>query len=268
MDVMVNPIRRELRDGLGIVTLQRPDRLNALHTPMARQLGEAVRDLAAEPGARALLIRADGPYFTAGGDVGFFRDALADGPEAAQTAFAELIDAVHAVILTLTALPVPVVAAVQGGAAGIGISLLAACDFVVAERTAIFNTAYINLGASPDGGSTWLLPRLLGLRAARRLLMLGKNLDAETALDIGLIDRTVEPDEVDRAAESFARELAAGPTAAYGRIKRLLADSPDRPLSGQLDAEKAAFLSGLATADFREGLAAFTQRRKPVFPGR
>lgn len=258
----------EQRDALGVITLNRPGKLNAFQTGMARQLDEALSRLASSAETRAILIRAEGTYFSAGGDVDFFKETVAAGPEAAQQAFAELVDAVHAVIRRLTALPVPVVAAVQGGAAGFGLSLLASCDLVVAERNSRFNPAYVGLGASPDGGISWMLPRLLGLRAARRLLMLGETPDAETALDLGLIDVIAKPGELAATAEALAARLAAGPTLAYGRIRGLLADSARHTLPEQLDAEKRNFLASAASHDFHEGLQAFLARRPAHFSGR
>ncbi|HEX5276817.1 MAG TPA: enoyl-CoA hydratase-related protein [Fluviicoccus sp.] len=263
----MSDILYEQRDGLGVITLNRPGKLNAFDTGMARQLQHALITLTERDDLRAILIRAEGHYFSAGGDLGFFRETLAADHDAAQQAFADLVEAVHAVIGLLTALPVPVVAAVQGGAAGFGISLLAACDFVVAERGSGFNAAYVNLGASPDGGISWMLPRLLGLRAARRLLMLGETLDAVTAQELGLIDLIAEPGELSATAEALAGRLAAGPTLAYGRIKGLLADSARNSLAEQLDAEKQGFLASAATRDFQEGLSAFLSRRPPQYTG-
>lgn len=265
---MMNDILYEQRDGLGVTTLNRPRKLNAFNTDMARQLHETLITLSSHNDVRAILIRAEGSYFSAGGDLSFFRETLASDSATAQQAFAELVDAVHSVIGLLTSLPVPVVAAVQGGAAGFGISLLAACDFVVAERGSGFNAAYVNLGASADGGISWMLPRLLGLRAARRLLMLGETLDAEAALDLGLIDVIAEQSELSSTAEALATRLAVGPTLAYGRIKTLLASSSLNTLPEQLDAEKQGFLASTATTDFGEGLHAFLARRPPNFTGR
>lgn len=264
----MSDILYEQRGGLGVITLNRPGKLNAFHTGMARQLHQALITLSDRDDVRAVLIRAEGHYFSAGGDLGFFREALASGGDGAQQAFADLVDAVHAVIETLITLPVPVVAAVQGGAAGFGISLLAACDFVVVELGSRFNAAYVNLGASPDGGISWMLPRLLGLRPARRLLMLGETLDAVTAQELGLIDVIAEPGELSAAAEALAGRLASGPTRAYGRIKGLLASSARNSLSEQLDAEKQGFLASAATSDFREGLRAFLARQSADFTGR
>ena len=264
----MSDILYEQRNGLGVITLNRPRQLNAFHTGMARQLHQALLCLTEAAAVRTILIRAEGPYFCAGGDLSFFRETLAVDHDVAQQAFAELVAAVHAVILLLGKLPVPVVAAVQGGAAGFGLSLLAACDFVVAERGSAFNAAYVNLGASPDGGISWMLPRLLGLRAARRLLMLGEALDAGTAQELGLIDVIAEPDELAVTAEALATRLTSGPTQAYGRIKGLLADSARNSLAEQLAAEQQGFLASAATSDFREGLRAFLARQSADFTGR
>lgn len=263
----MNDILLTVRDGLAVITLNRPGTLNAFHTAMALALRDALNSVAANPDIRAVLIRAEGSYFSAGGDLGFFREALAAGASETQHAFAGLIDAVHEVINTLVSMPLPVAAAVQGGAAGFGLSLLAACDVVVAERNCRFNPAYVGLGASPDGGASWMLPRLLGLRAARRLMMLGETLDAAGAREAGLIDVIAEPGELAATAEALAIRLANGPTVAYGRIKSLLAGGAGKSLPEQLDAEKDSFLACAATGDFREGLKAFLARRPPCFTG-
>lgn len=257
----------ELDNGLAVLTLNRPEKLNAFDVDLARQLRDTVQVVSGEPTVRAVLLRAEGAFFSAGGDLRFFSTTLASGHDAAQQTLSELVDHVHAVIQSLSNLPVPVVAAVQGGAAGFGLSLLSACDFVVAAQNSHFRSAYITLGASPDGGATWLLPRLLGQRAARRLLMLGETWNADTALRMGLIDLVAEANDVQATATALATRLAAGPSQAYGRIKHLLSVSTQNSLPEQLAAEKQGFLHSAATADFQAGLQAFLARQPPQFHG-
>lgn len=261
-------ILRELKDGVLTLTLNSPERLNTFDLATSEALRGHLLAVAEDPASvRVVLLRARGKYFSAGGDVRFFQSLLAGPAAEREAALAQLVDSVHGIIEALVRLPVPVVAAVQGGAAGFGLSLLAACDWVVASEGSSFSTAYMGLGATPDGGTTWFLPRLLGLRAARQLILLSDRCGAEDALRLGLVDRLVPLAELEAVALAQAARLAQGPTQAYGRLKGLLADSFQHDLPAQLAAEKASFLACSATADFAEGVQAFAERRHAQFRG-
>lgn len=251
------------------LTLNRPEVLNSFNTAMAAQLHQVLADLQANKPAdiRAVLLRANGKFFTAGGDIQSFQQLVNATPADRDVGFNELIDHVHAVIAAIISLHVPVIAVVQGGATGFGISLLAACDLVIAAHGCVFCSAYMSLGASPDGGASWLLPRLMGLRQARELMLLSERFGTSDALRLGLIDRVADPRSLASKGERLAQQLAAGPSYGYAQLKGLLAQTFDRTLLEQLDAEKAGFLRCMGSADIQEGLQAFVQRRPPRFIG-
>jgi 2-(1,2-epoxy-1,2-dihydrophenyl)acetyl-CoA isomerase len=159
----------------------------------------------------------------------------------------------------------PVIAVVHGAVAGFGLSLMLACDFALAADNAYFTMAYCHIGLSPDGGATWSLPRLVGLRKATELALLGERFDARTAATLGLVNRVVPLAELNREAELLAARLAAGPAAALARTKALLQSSFDHSLDQQLGAEKRAFAACAAEPDFAEGLAAFAEKRQARF---
>ena len=251
------------RDGaIAWLRLNRPQSLNALDVPLARALADALAEVAApDSGVRAIVLEGAGRAFCAGGDLNCLR---ADPQPAAR----ELIGALHEAILRLDALPLPVLACLHGTVAGAGVSLALACDLAIAADDAQFNLAYVNIGASCDGSSSWSLPRVVGLRRAMEIALLGETFDAPTALRLGLVNRIVPAAELASETARLAQRLAEGPTLALGAMKRLLRDAPQRDLPRQLDAEQAAFLQCAATSDFRGALDAFAARKRPRFAGR
>jgi 2-(1,2-epoxy-1,2-dihydrophenyl)acetyl-CoA isomerase len=180
----------------------------------------------------------------------------------------EMAGALHAAIRALRDADKPVIASVHGAVAGAGMSLLAAADLAIAADGTKFSMAYSAIGTSPDGGSTWFLPRLVGARRAMELLVLSEPFDAATALSFGLINRVVSAAELEAATAQLARRLAAGPARAYAETKALVNRTFETPLAAQLDAEAAAFARCAATQDFTEGVTAFVEKRKAKFEGR
>ena len=174
----------------------------------------------------------------------------------------------HRAVLALREAAQPVIAAVHGAVAGAGMSLLAAADLAIAADGTKFSMAYSAIGTSPDGGSTWFLPRLVGARRAMELLLLSEPFDAATALRYGLVNRVVPVDELEAIAAQLARHLAGGPARAHAEIKALVNRSFETTLPAQLDAEAAAFARCAATRDFNEGVTAFVGKRKAKFEGR
>jgi len=259
----VTPVRLTVDDGVARLTLTRPDTGNALDLAAAQALDEATATLADTAGLRAVLIDAEGPAFTVGGDLRFLAAHLDALPEQVTA----LLGHYHAALPRLAALPVPVVAAVQGAAAGGGLGLLWVADVVLAADDLRIVTGFDKLGLSGDGGSSWFLPRLLGLRRARQVFLAGRGLCAADALDWGLVDRIVPRADLEAEAEAELARWAAGPTAAYGRMKRLL-DPAVEEYSAHLDAECAAMVACAAEPDVREGVTAFLERRRPAFTGR
>lgn len=246
--------------GIGRLTFNRSEVLNAIDVPTAVALHDGVRSLVAEPGLRCIVLAGAGRAFAAGGDIA----SLAVEPTRIVN---ELLDALHPAILALRATSAPVLAVVQGAAAGAGLSLVLGADLVMAGDRARFVIAYDRVGASPDCGGTWFLPRKVGRARAFELMLLGTTLDAEAARDAGIVSVVVPSAELDQRADELARRVAAGPTGAYGRFKRLVDDALAAPLAQHLEAERDAFLASSTTADFREGVAAFIAKREPTFKG-
>ena len=241
--------------------LNRPQALNALDVPMACALAQAARDLAADTQLRAVVISGNGRAFCAGGDL------LKMSADPAPVARA-LIEPLHEAIMLLSGLRAPVLASVHGVVAGAGLSLMLACDLTIAAVGTRFNLAYVNVGTSCDGAASWSLPRVVGLRKALEIALLGETLDATEALRLGLVNRVVPALELEAQTEILAQRLANGPTQALGEIKKLLRASQQTSLSDQLDAEQAAFLRCAGTDDFRSAVDAFLAKRPATFTGR
>ena len=257
------PAPLELRHSAGIATLRfnRPQALNAIDVPMARALLAAARELAADRSVRAVVLCGAGKGFMAGGDLA----TLQRDPHGSAV---ELLAPLNEAIKLFDAMDAPVIAQVHGVAAGAGMSLMLQADFVVAAQGTRFNLAYTNIGASCDGGASWALPRLVGLRRALAIAMMSDTIEAEEALHMGLINEVVAPDALDSAVAALSTRLAQGPTRALGHMRRLMRRAWDRTLAQQLDAEAEAFREGVNTDDFRTGVEAFFAKQKPVFSGR
>lgn len=256
------PVHFEVEGAVARITLNRPDVLNGIDVALAQALDRAL-DSALAASARAVLLRGAGRAFCAGGDVSRF-----DGSEPFSAVADRTMSTFHPVIERLSTLSLPTVAAVHGAVAGAGLGLMLACDFAIAAAGTRFTLAYPKIGATIDAGTSWFLARALGTRKARELAMLADTFDAEAARSLGLVRDVVAADSLNTEAEALALRLAAGPTAAYATIKRLVDAAHDNGLAAQLDAEKAGFVQIASTADFAEGLSAFLEKRQPAFTGR
>jgi len=245
------------------ITLNRPRALNALDHDLTVGLRDGVLAAEHDPAVRCLVLRG-GEHFMAGGDLKWFR-TLVEGRSSAQNRvqFEALIHEVHTVILGLRRMPKPVVASVRGAVAGFGMSLMMACDLALAADSAYFTLAYTLIGASPDGGSTFALPRIVGQKKAMEIALLGERFDAATAERLGLVNRVIPSNLLEEETTRLAARLAAGPTAVYARTKALLNGSLGASLESQLQREAEAFAQSASEPDFREGLAAFIEKRKP-----
>jgi 2-(1,2-epoxy-1,2-dihydrophenyl)acetyl-CoA isomerase len=255
------PVLLETRAGVARLTLNRPGAANAIDLDLARALAAATHRVRTDPTVRVVLLAGAGSRFCAGGDVRGFAGVggqLGDH-------LGELLGALHPAIADLAALEVPLVAAVQGSAAGAGISLFAAADLVVAAENTRFVLAYTSLGLVPDGGSTWSLPRAVGLRRALELVLTNRTLDAAEALAWGLVTRVVPDDELTAEADRLVTELAEGPPAALAAAKRLVRDGLGASLDEQLRREAAAMVLAGNSADGQEGVAAFVEKRRARF---
>jgi 2-(1,2-epoxy-1,2-dihydrophenyl)acetyl-CoA isomerase len=264
----MNTVLLSQQGGICEVVLNRPQSLNALNDEMMQDFSAALEKIAEDSSIRCVLLKGAGASFMAGGDVKMFHQELGKPATQLEDRFKEFVGGLHPLIEKLANLPVPVVAAVHGAIAGFGVSLTMLCDFVIAADDSYFTLAYIHLGTTPDGSSTWFLPRLVGLRRAKEIAMLGDRIPAEEAVRLGLAYKSVPRPALEEEALKLATRLAAGPTEAYGRTKALLQASFNRGLIEQMDAEVASFAACAAGLDFAEGVKAFVERRKPVFGGK
>lgn len=253
------------RDGVVLrMTLDRPSRRNSLSQAMIGTLVEALTKAAADDSLRAVHVRG-GEDFCAGVDW----IASNDGRRPRSGDLVRRIPhAAHRVIELVATIQVPVLCSVRGWAAGFGCNLALAADFTVAATDAVFWEPFLDRGFSPDSGATWLLPRLVGLARARRMLLLGEKVAGADAADWGLIHQAVSPAELDDAAEQLLDRLASGPTAALGLAKQALSFGQHATLSQSMTQELFNLELSCRTADFKEGLEAFRQRRPPKFQGR
>ena len=254
-------ILSERRGDVLVLTLNRPDRLNAAPPAMFDELREA---LGALDGARAVLFTGAGRAFCSGADVG--SGALgSDHP--GEATYQALTNHYNRTIEAVADLGVPVVSAVRGPAAGIGCSLALAADFCVASETAYFLQAFVNIGLVPDGGASWMLPRLIGKARATEMMMLGERVLAARAYDWGMIHKLVADDALDGEAFALAERLAAGPTVALGLMRRGLAHALEVDYATAMVREAENQRAARGSADSMEGGIAFLQKRKPAFRG-
>ncbi|MGE5090076.1 MAG: enoyl-CoA hydratase/isomerase family protein [Candidatus Levyibacteriota bacterium] len=247
------------------LTFNRPAARNALDIPMMDALIAHTAALASDESLRVVVLRGGGHHFMAGGDLRTFAARLAGDRSNLQRDFEDIVLRVQTAVEQLHRMPHAVIAAVQGAVAGFGLSIACACDLVIASDDAVFASAYRNIGLTPDGGATWSLPRIVGMRKAIEIHLLGERFGADEALRIGLVNRVVDAARLDASVEAWAQSIATGPKLALRNVKRLLRDSLDRPLSAQLDAEARSFGACAVTADFAEGIGAFLGKRPPRF---
>jgi 2-(1,2-epoxy-1,2-dihydrophenyl)acetyl-CoA isomerase len=258
--------RDETNPAIVYLVFSRPDVFNAMNEQLIREFREVALSLADEADIRVLILRGAGKAFLAGGDVGLFH-ARKDDPTLAATVV-PMGDAMHDAIVAIRNMPFPVIAQIQGACAGAGVSVALACDFVVVSDKASFNTAYTKIGLSPDGGTTWVLPRILGMRKATELIMLAETIDAPAALSLGMVTKVVPAEQLDEEVLILANRLSNGATVAYANAKRLLNESFETPMRRQMDNEIARFADCTKTADFKEGVTAFVEKRAAKFIGK
>lgn len=248
---------------IATITLHRPDAANSLNLAMGNDLLAAANACASDPSLRAVILTAEGRMFCAGGDVAGFSNA-----DNAGELLRGITTGLHAAIARFQRMDAPLIVAVNGVAAGAGMSIALTGDFIIAAASAKFTMAYTAIGLSPDGSSTFFLPRLVGPLKAKELMMQNAVLSADEALSLGIVSDIVPDEELMTTVNSLAEKLASGPTKAYGEVKRLVADSFSSSLDAQMERETRA-IADLAnhTEDARNGIAAFLAKEKPEFNG-
>ncbi len=254
----------EVKDGVGLIRLNRPDDGNAITLELAGELLDAAGRCDADPGVRAVVVTGSGKMFCAGGDL----RAFASQGEGVSWYLKRTTQVFHAAISRLNWMDAPVIGAINGTAAGGGLSLALATDLAVAAESAKFTMAYTKVGLVPDGGSTYVLARLVGLRRAKEMVLLNTVLSAQQALEWGLINQVVADDLVLPVALDLARQLATGPTRSFGKAKRLILSGATESLESQMERESRAIATMATSADGQEGIAAFLAKRIPEFTGK
>jgi 2-(1,2-epoxy-1,2-dihydrophenyl)acetyl-CoA isomerase len=253
-----------VKDGIATITLSRPDAYNALNLTMGRDLFHATLEADEDRAVRCVVITGAGRAFCAGGDVKDF----ADTPDRIGILVKELTTYLHGAVSRLARTAKPVITGVNGVAAGGGMSLALAGDLVVAAESAKFSMAYAKIAASPDGSSSYTLPRLIGLRRALELYYTNRTLTAREAMEWGLVTRVHPDGEFAVGLAALARELADGPTLAFGRAKALFHQSTQESLETQMELEAQAIAASGHTEDFRNGVVAFARKQAVTFKGR
>jgi 2-(1,2-epoxy-1,2-dihydrophenyl)acetyl-CoA isomerase len=254
----------EVADGVGTLTLNRPDKLNAFAGTMRQEIAAAVRELAADDRVRVIVITGAGRAFCAGADIGYMKDLTASGDVAA---FRGLVEAGREVVTAIRATPKPVIASVNGPAAGGGANLALACDLRIASDKAAMGQTFSRIGLHPDWGGTFFLPRLVGAAKALELIFSADIVPADEALRLGLFSRVVPHDQLAAVTREVALGLAAKPPRALALAKKAIHASDRHTLDDQLDMELAHQLACFQSEDAREGLTAFLDKRPPRFRG-
>lgn len=255
-----------LAGDVATIQMNRPEALNALSLQLSKDLATAIRQ-AITDNARAVILTGSGRAFCSGGDLREMR-AMGESEGSIEAFLDAPLKALHEVIVLIRETPIPFIAAVNGVCAGAGTNFALACDLVLAADDASFNEAFVRIGLSPDCGGTFFLPRAIGEKLAAEMLMTGMTVSAPRASEIGMINRVVPANELTSEANQLARNLAAGPTASFGRVKRMLNATFSNDLATQLALEADCQVESGQSPDFKEGVAAFFEKRPPKFLGK
>jgi 2-(1,2-epoxy-1,2-dihydrophenyl)acetyl-CoA isomerase len=259
-------IKYEFQESVAIITMNRPDALNALSLQLTKDLRAAIEKAVADE-ARAVVLTGEGRAFCSGGDLREMR-SMWEREGRIEAFLEEPLRALHDVILLIRETPIPFIAAVQGVCAGAGTNFALACDLVFAAENASFNEAFVRIGLSPDCGGSFFLPRAIGEKLAAEMFMTGETVSAPRAAHFGMINRVVAADDLMNESLQMAQQLALAPTAAVGRIKKMLNASYSNDLRRQLELEHELQIESGKSADFKEGVQAFFEKRQPNFTGK
>jgi 2-(1,2-epoxy-1,2-dihydrophenyl)acetyl-CoA isomerase len=257
-----------IADGVATLTMNRPEARNALSMEMRAQLIDVLHDIEHDDAVRCVVLKGAGDHFMAGGDVKGMSESIKKDPAEVRKEFMLRIHDLHPIMFAMRRMPKPIIASCRGAAAGAGVSMALACDLVIASEDAFFTLAYCKIGTSPDGSSSFHLPRAVGIKKAMEIALLGDRFGAQEAKDIGMINFVVPTAELESETAALAQRLAAGPTHVYGNTKALFYRSLESEFESQLQAEAEYFSDCASRADFREGVTAFVEKRSPKFSGK
>jgi len=261
--VVFETMTYEAENGVGLITFNRPEAANAMSPLCAKEFNVLSREIEGDRSVQAVVMTGAGRMFCAGGDLA----AFAEAGDQARALLLEMTGDLHLGLSRLARMSAPVIAAVNGTAAGAGFSLVMSCDLAISAERAVYTMAYTNAGLSPDGSSTYYMPRKIGDRRSRELMLTNRVLSSSEALDWGIVNQVVPDDEVVTEAMKLAAKLASGPTLAYGKVKELLNSSFDHALETQMEYEARSIAGLIETGDGQEGIRAFLDKRKPDFKG-
>lgn len=250
--------------GVATITLNRPDKRNALSEQMKEEVPDAIKDISKDDSVRAVILTGAGPAFCAGGDLNSPLFSMVGQPDQMR----KFLDGANRIPLGFRRLLKPVIGAINGAAVGFGCSLAMSCDIIIASETARFGQVWLNVGYHPDTGSSFFLPRLIGIGRACELIFTGRIIDAREAEKIGLVNQVVAPDKLMDTTRALAQKLAKGPTVAMGLAKNCLYRCAEMPFEQALDYEMESAILTLQTEDQKEGARAFLEKREPKFKGK
>ena len=257
-----------IEDGIATITMNRPAARNALSMDMRSEMDAAFHEVEFDDQVRCVVLQGAGDHFMAGGDVKNMHEYLSTHEAAeVESYFLHRIHNLHTIMFSMRRMPKPIVAKVRGAAAGAGVSFAAACDLVMAADDAVFTLAYCHIGTTPDGSSSFHLPRAIGIKRTMELTLLGDRHTARAMADMGLVNFVVPSSDLDRECDALAHRLANGPTHVYGQAKRLMYRSLENEFESQLQLEAECFADCAKRGDYREGVAAFVEKRKANFTG-
>lgn len=255
-------------NGIATLTMNRPEARNALSLEMRSELNSALHDVERDDSVRCVVLKGAGDHFMAGGDVKGMSESIKKSSEEIRKEFMLRIHDLHPIMFAMRRMPKPVIASCNGAAAGAGVSVALACDLVIAAEDAFFTLAYCKIGTSPDGSSSFHLPRAVGIKKAMEIALLGDRFTAQEAKDMGMINFVVKTGDLESETDKLATRLANGPTHVYGNTKALFYRSLESEFESQLQAEAEYFSDSASREDFREGVTAFVEKRSPVFTGK